>query len=100
MLTSSPMDCEHNNARIIVDINDDVGDQRPQQFLASTHRNARCIPRRRQIVRQVCEGARIDLDIRRPFSGLACLKIPDTPERGLPVLLQLAAMRRLAGLGS
>ena len=63
VLASTPMDREHDIARIIVDIDDDVGDQCPQQLLASTHRNIRRIPGRRQIVRQVGEGARVDLDI-------------------------------------
>ena len=53
-----------------------------------------------RIVRQVGEGVRVDRDIRSPFNGPACLQIPDTPERGLPVLLQLRgneAIVRIAG---
>jgi len=50
-------------SRIIIDIDDDVGDQCPQQLLAGTHRNTWRIPGHRQIVRQVGEGARVDFDI-------------------------------------
>ena len=48
-LPSTPMDCEYDIAHIIVDVGDDVGDQSPQQLLASAHRNARRIPRGRQV---------------------------------------------------
>jgi hypothetical protein len=41
------MDREHDLAHLIVDIDDNVSDQRPQQLLAGTHRNTRRIPRRR-----------------------------------------------------
>jgi len=63
VLATTPMDREHDIARIIIDIDDDLGDQCPQQLLAGTHRNTRRIPRRRWIVRQIGEGARIDLDV-------------------------------------
>jgi hypothetical protein len=44
MLASTPMDCEHDVAGFIIDIDDDVGDQCPQQLLARAHRDTRCIP--------------------------------------------------------
>jgi len=47
VLATTPMDREHDIARIIIDIDDDLGDQCPQQLLAGTHRNTRRIPRRR-----------------------------------------------------
>ena len=47
VLATAPMDREHDIARIIIDIDDDFGDQCPQQLLAGTHRNTRRIPRRR-----------------------------------------------------
>jgi len=46
VLATTPVDREHDIARIIIDIDDDLGDQCPQQLLAGTHRNTRCIPRR------------------------------------------------------
>jgi len=57
------MDREDDLTRIIVDIDDNVGDQRPKQLLASPRRDTRRIPGRRQIVRQVGEGVRVDHDI-------------------------------------
>ena len=60
VLTATPMDRQHDLTRFIVDIDDDVGDQRSQQLLAGAHRNTRRVPGRRQIVRQVGEGARVD----------------------------------------
>ena len=45
MLAASPMDREHDVARIIVDIDDNVGDQCSQQLLAGAHRNIRRMPR-------------------------------------------------------
>jgi len=47
MLSTAPMDREHDLARIIIDIDDDFGDQSAQELLAGAHRNARGIPRRR-----------------------------------------------------
>jgi transposase len=63
VLASAPMDREDDLTRNIVDIDDDVGDQRPKQLLASPRRDTRCIPGRRQIVRQVGEGVRVDYDL-------------------------------------
>jgi len=83
------MDREHHIARFIVDIDDDIGDQCPQQLLAGTHRHTWCIPGHRQIVHQVGEGAWVDFDIRSLLSGQTCLQLLDTPERSLPILLQL-----------
>jgi hypothetical protein len=57
------MDRENDIARIIIDIDDDVGDQRPKQLPASAHRDTGRIPGRRQIVRQVGEGVRVNRDI-------------------------------------
>jgi hypothetical protein len=57
------MDREHHIARFIVDIDDDIGDQCPQQLLASTHRNIWCVPGHRQIICQVGERARVDFHI-------------------------------------
>jgi len=47
MLAAAPMDCEHDIARIIIDIDDNLGDQCPQHLLTRTHRNTRRVPRRR-----------------------------------------------------
>ena len=94
------MDRKDDLARIIIDVDDDVGDQGPKQLLACAHRDTGCIPGRRQIVRQVGEGIRVDRDVGSLFSGLAGLQISDAPERGLPVLLQLRgneAIVRIAG---
>ena len=47
VLATTPMDREHDVARIIIDIDDDLGDQCPQQLLAGTHHSTRRIPCRR-----------------------------------------------------
>ena len=100
VLASTPMDREDDIACVIIDIDDDVGDQRPEQLLASTHRDTGRSPGRRQILRQVGEGVRVDGDIRSPFGGTVGLQISDAPERGLPALFQLRgneAIVRIAG---
>jgi hypothetical protein len=63
VLSATPVDREHDVAHIIIDIDNDVGDQRPKQLLACPHRHVRGCPSRRQIVREVGEGPRIDSDI-------------------------------------
>jgi hypothetical protein len=45
VLTAAPVNRKHHVARHLVDIDDDVDDQSPQQLLAGTHGNARRIPR-------------------------------------------------------
>ena len=44
MLTATPMNREHDLTRLVVDVDDDVGDQCPQQLLSRTHRHIRCVP--------------------------------------------------------
>ena len=63
VLASTPMDREDDIARLIIDIDDDVGDQRPKQLLASAHRDIGRISGRRQIFRQVGKSVRINGDI-------------------------------------
>lgn len=67
-------------------------------MLPGTHRNARRIPGRRQIVCQVGESARIDFDVRVLFSRLAGLQLSDTLKRALPVLLQLCGDETIVGI--
>jgi hypothetical protein len=62
MLAATPMNRQHDLARVVVDIDNDVGDQCPQQLLSGTHRYVRRMPCCRQIIRQVREGARVDLE--------------------------------------
>ena len=44
MLAATPMDREYDVARIIVDIDDNVGDLCSQELLAGEHRNIRRVP--------------------------------------------------------
>ena len=44
MLAAAPMDRENHITSFMIDVDDDVGDQRPQQLLAGTHSDARRIP--------------------------------------------------------
>jgi hypothetical protein len=67
------MDCEDDVARLIIHINNNVGNQCSQQLLACAHGNAGSVPRRRQVARQVCKGIRSDLNSAGLFSELALL---------------------------
>ncbi|AHE55630.1 hypothetical protein [Sphingomonas sanxanigenens] len=46
VLAASPMEREHDVTHLIVDVHDDVGDQRAQHLLAGTHRHVGCVPGR------------------------------------------------------
>jgi len=46
MLPATPMYCQHHVTGFIIDIDDNVSDQRPQQLLPCAHADARCMPRR------------------------------------------------------
>ena len=50
-----------------------IGDQCCRSCCARAHRNARSVPRRRQVVRQVSDGIGSDLDSAGLFSELARL---------------------------
>jgi hypothetical protein len=94
------MDREYDLAHRIVDIDDDIGDQRAEQMLASAHRHIGRVPSRGQIGCQICEGTRIDLDVGWSFNRWPRFHIPYAAERRLPVLLQLRgdeAIIRIAG---
>jgi hypothetical protein len=45
MLPATPMYCQHHVMGFIIDIDDDVSDQCPQQLLPRAHADARCMPR-------------------------------------------------------
>jgi hypothetical protein len=46
MLAATPMYCQQHITGFIIDIDDDVRDQRPQQLLPRAHADAWCMPRR------------------------------------------------------
>ena len=60
VLTAAPMDRQDDLARRIVDIGDDVGDQRPHEPLARAHRDPRRIPGGIEIFRQARKVGRHD----------------------------------------
>ena len=98
VLTATPMDREDDLARLVVYINDDIGDQCPQKSLTRTHRNSTSVPGRRQIVRQVRESIGSDLYIRGLFGELARLELVDAPKCLLPALLQLRSDEAVVGI--
>jgi IS66 C-terminal element len=89
VLAAAPMNRKHHVARLLVDIDDNVDDQSPQQLLASPHGDARRIPRLREVLRQIGKSIRIDFDLGLLCDRSALLQIADAAERGLPILLQL-----------
>lgn len=59
MLDTAPVNDQHNFARLIIYINDDINHQRAERLLSRAYSNASRIPGRRQIVRQVGEDVRV-----------------------------------------
>jgi hypothetical protein len=78
MLAAPPVDREDDVADRIIDIDDDVGDQGPQQLLTGTHRHIGSVPGCRQVVRHVGKSAWINLDGGWVFARLACFQITHT----------------------
>ena len=66
MLAAAPMDRQHDLARRVIDVGDDIGDEGTQQPLARAHGHARRVPGRIEIVGQAGEVGRHDDGIRRP----------------------------------
>jgi hypothetical protein len=64
VLATPPVDRKDDVAHRIIDINDDVGNQCPQQLLTGTHSHIWSIPGCRQVFRHVGKSAWIDLDAR------------------------------------
>jgi hypothetical protein len=100
VLPAAPVNRKDHVARLLVDIDDNVDDQSPQQLLASSHGNARRIPRLREVLRQIGKSIRIDFDLGLLCGRSALLQIAYAAERGLPILLQLCGDKsivRIAG---
>ena len=66
MLTAAPTDRQHDLARRVIDICNDIGDQGTQQPLACAHGHPWRVPGSIEIVRQAGEVGRDDDGIRRP----------------------------------
>lgn len=73
VLTAFPMDRQHHVPHSIVYVNDDIGDECPQQLLAHAHGHIRRFPGSQKVVGQVREGAWIDFYCRRTVGRLAFL---------------------------
>lgn len=98
MLTATPMDGQHHVARLIIDINDNIRDQGAQQLLSRTHCDARCMPSRRQVIRQVGERAGVYLDCFLLLVQMARLQIVDPAQGRFPVLLELRGDESIVGI--
>jgi len=98
VLAATPMDGQNDVARLIIHINDNVGNQGSQQLLACTHGDAGSVPRGGQVVRQIGKGIGSDLNSGRLFGELAPLQLFDTLECLLPALLQLCSDETIVGV--
>jgi hypothetical protein len=100
VLAAAPVNRKHDVTRFFVDIDDDVDDQSPQQLLACTHRDARCIPSLREVLCQIGKSIRIDCDLRFLCGRTTFLQIADAAERDLPILLQLCRDETIVRIAS
>ena len=99
MLAALPMDDQHDLTGRLVDVGDDLGDQRPYQSLARSHRRLRRLPCRREIIRPREVGASIaGIGLRHSIEPLPAGL--DTLQRGLPRLLQLRCDQAIVGVAS
>jgi hypothetical protein len=100
MLTALPVDDEHDLSGRLVDVGDNLGDQRMHKALTRSHCRPRRLPCCREVISQpreveasaACIGLRHSLE---PLpAGL------DTLQRGLPCLLQLGRDQAIVGVAS
>jgi hypothetical protein len=92
------MDRQDNLTRRVIDVDDDVGDQGPQEPLARAHCHSRRIPRGTEIVRQAGEVGRGDGATRSPRCLQPSLAGLHTAQRRLPALLKLGGDQTIVGI--
>src|SRR5215470_13912131 len=100
MLAAFPVDDKHDLSRRLVDVGNDLGDQRPHQSLARSHCCPWRLPCRREVISQSREiGTSIAgiglAQCVEPLSGRLC-----TLQRSLPRLLQLRCNQAIVGVAS
>jgi len=100
MLTALPMDDEHDLGSHLVDINNNLGDQRPDQSLARPHRGLRRLPSRHQIIGQAREVGTNILDITRLHSINLLSATLNTLQCTLPGLFQLRCNQAVVRVAS
>jgi len=62
VLAAAPVDRENDVTNCLIDIDNDIGDQRPQQLLTGTHRHIWGVPGGGQVLRHVDKRAWINLE--------------------------------------
>ena len=100
VLATTRMNREYDIARIIINIDDDPGNQCPQQLLAGTHRNRRvAVHAADRLSARLVKALAIDLLMLMAFQRAGAVPtIPDTPSAGpVPVFSIARQMRRLSG---
>src|SRR5260370_21235633 len=100
MLTAFPVDDEHDLTGRLVDIGDNLRDQRPYQSLARPHRGPLRLPRCREIVGQFCEVRMSIVGIRRLHLIESLLATLDALQCSLPRLLPLCCNQPIIGVAS
>jgi hypothetical protein len=98
VLAAAPMDCQHDLARCVVDISDDVGDQGAQKPLARAHGHAWRVPCGVEVARQASEVWRHDGRFSRPHCLQPYLARLDAAKRRLPALLKLRGDQAIVGI--
>src|SRR3954453_15392641 len=99
VLTALPVDHEHDLARGLVDVGDDVRDQGPHEPLAGAHRRAGRVPSGLQVAGEAGEVGRVRGRGRRLLPGRqAGLARRHAAERRLPAPLQLGGDEAVVGI--
>jgi hypothetical protein len=99
MLAAAPVNGQHDVARLLIDVDDNLDDQAAHELLARTHGDAGCVPGRREILRKIGEGAGVELDLLLLWARLAGLQALDPAQRHLPPgLLELGGDEPVVGI--
>src|SRR6516162_3945571 len=100
MLAALPVDNEHDLTGRLIDIDDDLCDQRPHQSLARPHRCSRRLPCRREIIGQSGEVGTYIVGSAHLLSIEPLPATLDTLQRSLPRLLQLRCNQAIIWVAS
>ena len=98
MLATTPMDRQDDLARGLVDVGDDVGNQRAQQSLARAHRDTWRVPCGVKIGREAGEVRLHNGRVRRSRRLQPRLTGLDPTQRRLPALLELCSDQAILGI--
>jgi hypothetical protein len=92
VLPTAPVDNQHDFARGVIDVDDDLLDQRPHEPLLGAHVRRRCLPRRLEIPGERQQGlARDPRRAHRCPLGQPGLTLLQSRHRGVPPRLELGS---------